>query len=68
MVTIVYSTGDLGPITNGKYTLRIRFLASFDRENAAFVWFCSDDDDGHFPVKYLTFILLLQLNKFLWTL
>ena len=32
MVTIIYSTGDLGPITNGKYTLRIRFLASFDRE------------------------------------
>ena len=68
MVTIVYSTGDLGPITNGKYTLRIRFLASFGRENALFVLFCSDDNDGHFPVKFLTFTLLLQLNKFLWTL
>ena len=39
MVTIIYSTGDLGLITNGKYTLRIRFLASFGRENAAIVFF-----------------------------
>ena len=39
MVTIIYFTGDLGPIINGKHTLRIRFLASFGRENAAFVFF-----------------------------
>ena len=58
MVTIIYSTGDLGPIINGKHTLRIRFLASdsssiakvtskvscvlFELSGMVSVWFCAN--------------------------